>query len=104
MRSFLPLAALCGVAFVLGCTEDPVTADRVDDAAVSAKKPWVIVDPTGCGDSYSAGYIYCRLQSDDVEAAGRFGAAVATLKLQCHGPFVGDAREVRALLAQAETV
>lgn len=71
---------------------------------IPAFRPWAIADPTGCGDSYSAGYIYCRLQSDDVEAAGRFGAALATLKLQCHGPFVGDAREVRALLAQAETV
>ncbi len=71
---------------------------------IPAFRPWAIVDPTGCGDSYSAGYIYCRLQSDDVEAAGRFGAALATLKLQCHGPFLGDAREVRAVLAQAETV
>ena len=71
---------------------------------VPAFRPRAMADPTGCGDSYSAGYIYYRLQSDDVEAAGRFGAALATLKLQCHGPFVGDAREVRALLAQAETV
>ena len=71
---------------------------------VPAFRPRAMADPTGCGDSYSAGYIFCRLQSDDIEAAGRFGAALATLKLQCHGPFVGDAREVRALLAQAESV
>ena len=71
---------------------------------VPAFRPRTIVDPTGCGDSYSAGYIFCRLRSDDIEAAGRFGAALATLKLQYHGPFVGDAREVRAQLAQAETV
>lgn len=71
---------------------------------VPAFRPRTIVDPTGCGDSYSAGYIFCRLQSDDAEAAGRFGAAVATLKLQRYGPFVGSTREVRALLREAETV
>lgn len=71
---------------------------------VPAFRPRTIVDPTGCGDSYSAGYIFCRLQSDDIEAAGRFGAAVATLKLQRYGPFVGSTREVRALLREAETV
>ncbi len=71
---------------------------------VPAFRPRTIVDPTGCGDSYSAGYIFYRLQSDDAEAAGRFGAAVATLKLQRYGPFVGSTREVRALLREAETV
>jgi sugar/nucleoside kinase (ribokinase family) len=71
---------------------------------VPAFRPRTIVDPTGCGDSYSAGYIFYRLQSGDAEAAGRFGAAVATLKLQRYGPFVGSTREVRALLREAETV
>ncbi len=45
MRSFLPLAALCGVAFVLGCTEDPVAVESVDAPAVSARTAWVIEDP-----------------------------------------------------------
>ena len=71
---------------------------------VPAFRPRTIVDPTGCGDSYSAGYIFCRLQSDDAEAAGRFGAAVATLKLQRYGPFVGSTQDVYALLRDAETV
>ena len=71
---------------------------------VPAFRPRAIVDPTGCGDTYSAGYIYCRAQSDDVETAGRFAAAVATLKLQCHSPFRGDAGQVRALLAEAGSV
>lgn len=71
---------------------------------VPAFQPRAMADPTGCGDSYSAGYIFCRLQSDDIEAAGRFAAALATLKLQCNGPFVGDAREIRVLLGEAETV
>ena len=69
---------------------------------IPAYSPRVMIDPTGCGDSYAAGYIYYRLQSDDVPAAGRFAAALATLKLERHGPFVGDAPEVRSFLRHAE--
>ena len=57
----------------------------------------------GCGDTYGAGYIYHRLQSDDIEAAGRFAAAAATLKLEHEGPFMGDASEVGACLESLKT-
>lgn len=44
------------------------------------------IDPTGCGDTYVAGYLYQRLQSEDIEQAGRFAAAVASAKLANFGP------------------
>ncbi len=69
---------------------------------VPAFAPRTVADPTGCGDSYSAGYIFHRGQSDDIEAAGRFAAALATLKLERKGPFIGNVREVRARLRDAE--
>ncbi len=65
---------------------------------IAAVAPRALVDPTGAGDSFMAGYLFRRLASDDIAAAGRFGAALAACKLARSGAFTGDAREVRALL------
>lgn len=48
-----------------------------------------VVDPTGCGDTFMAGYIYQRLKSRDIDTAGRFGALMASMKLAVFGPFKG---------------
>lgn len=45
-----------------------------------------------------AGYLFHRMRSDDIAAAGCFAAALATCNLERTGPFVGDEREVRARL------
>ncbi len=49
---------------------------------IPAYPPRPAVDPTGCGDTYMAGYLFSRGRSDDVEKAGRFGAALAARKLE----------------------
>ena len=54
---------------------------------VPAYKPEVLVDATGCGDTYSTGYLWMRMQGADCEEAGRFAAAMCTLKLEHSGPF-----------------
>ena len=56
-------------------------------------------DPTGCGDTYIAGYLYQRLKGAAPEMAGRFAAAMATLKLEDSGPFSGSEADVYALLS-----
>ena len=63
---------------------------------VPAFPPTTLVDPTGAGDTYLAGYLYLRDKGVDVEEAGRFAAMVATLKLEGHGPFVGTEERVRS--------
>ena len=57
-----------------------------------------IVDATGCGDTYMAGYIYKRLKSFDIGESGRFAAAVASLKLEESGPFKGSEEDVQNFL------
>jgi sugar/nucleoside kinase (ribokinase family) len=44
-----------------------------------------IVDPTGCGDTFMAGYIYMRMRSPSFDEAGRFGALLASMKLERYG-------------------
>jgi len=67
---------------------------------IPAYPPRRIADATGCGDTYLAGYLHARLAGRGVEAAGRFAAALAALKLERAGPFVGDEARVRFLLEE----
>ena len=54
---------------------------------VCAYPPLRVVDATGCGDTYSTGYLYMRSRGADPSEAGHFAAAMSTLKLEANGPF-----------------
>lgn len=56
--------------------------------------------PTGCGDTYMAGYLYERLQGVAPEPAARFAAAAAALKMEDPGPFGGSKADVQVLLSR----
>lgn len=55
-----------------------------------------LMDPTGAGDTYMAGYLFRRSQGAAPVEAGRFAAVTASLKLEHNGPFLGSADKVRA--------
>ncbi|WP_432710742.1 PfkB family carbohydrate kinase [Pedobacter sp.] len=57
---------------------------------IPAFPPQVIVDATGCGDTYMAGYLYQRCKGADVKQAGTFAARLASKKMEAAGPFKGD--------------
>jgi sugar/nucleoside kinase (ribokinase family) len=58
-----------------------------------------VVDATGCGDTYMAGYLYQRIKGSGFQEAGEFAAAMASLKIESSGPFVGTKDDVMELLA-----
>jgi sugar/nucleoside kinase (ribokinase family) len=58
---------------------------------IPAFKPTAVVDATGCGDTYMAGYLSKKIQGGTIEESGEYGAAMATLKIGSSGPFSGDA-------------
>ena len=62
--------------------------------------PRKLVDATGCGDTYTMAYVYRRTQGAPVAEAGRFAAAVASLKLEHSGPFHGTVQQVQTILAK----
>ena len=66
---------------------------------IPAYKPQQTVDATGCGDTYSTGYLYCRAQGESPLESGRFAAAMCTLKLEHSGPFDRTIDDIRALIA-----
>jgi sugar/nucleoside kinase (ribokinase family) len=61
-------------------------------------RPRQLVDATGCGDTYSTGYLWMRMQGADCEEAGRFAAALCTIKLEHSGPFEGTLADVHRVL------
>lgn len=65
-----------------------------------AYPPRQLVDATGCGDTYSAGYLYARARGMDYAESGRFAAAMCTLKLEHTGPFDRTIEDVRQMMAR----
>ncbi|MEE9442222.1 MAG: PfkB family carbohydrate kinase [candidate division Zixibacteria bacterium] len=55
----------------------------------------VALDPTGCGDTYMAGYLFYRERCTKLDEVGKFAAMTASLKLERRNPFRGDEEDVR---------
>ena len=72
----------------------------VDDKfyEIPAYPPQEVVDATGCGDTYSAGYLYKRLQGATPTEAGKFAAAMCTIKLEHNGPFNRSIEDVEKII------
>lgn len=69
---------------------------------IPAYKPKEVVDATGCGDTYMTGYLYKRAKGAGIEEAGRFAAAMSTLKIECLGPFKGTKEDIEHCLETVE--
>ena len=61
-------------------------------------KPIAVIDATGCGDTYMAGYLFSRVQGKSPAEAGRFAAAMCTLKLSHNGPFDGNIEDIAGII------
>lgn len=61
---------------------------------IPAYVPSEVVDATGCGDTYLTGYLYQRAKNVDIQSAGEFAAAMATIKIEASGPFKGSKEDV----------
>ena len=69
---------------------------------IPAYIPRVIVDATGCGDTYMAGYLYKRAKGTSIEEAGHFAAALSTLKIERSGPVNARLEDVAHVIANNE--
>ncbi|MDR3695790.1 PfkB family carbohydrate kinase [Mucilaginibacter sp.] len=61
---------------------------------IPAYQPETIIDATGCGDTYMAGYLYQRNKGAGIQQSGEFAAAMAGLKTAGAGAFVGTEEDV----------
>ncbi len=76
----------------------------IDDSfyEVPAYSPKEVVDATGCGDTYSAGYLWSRQQGISPLESGKIAAAMCTIKLEHNGPFEGSFEEVEKIIESYE--
>lgn len=69
---------------------------------IPAYTPKEVVDATGCGDTYTIGYLYQRSRNKSIEESGRFAAAMSTLKIERSGPFTGTYEDVLRCMQTAK--
>ena len=65
---------------------------------IPAYAPREVVDATGCGDTYMAGYLYMRNKGCSCYESGCFAAAMSTLKLEHSGPFCGTEEDIQQIV------
>lgn len=69
---------------------------------IPAYIPKEVVNATGAGDTYMTGYLYQRAKGASIEEAGRFAAAMTTLKIEGMGPFNGTKADVLCCMETAK--
>lgn len=89
------------VIITLGSYGSLIYADKTY-YEIPAYPPKKIVDATGCGDTYSTGYLYMRSQGASFQEAGRFASAMCTLKLEHNGPFEGSLKDIETLIKNTD--
>lgn len=89
------------VIITLGSYGSLIYADKTY-YEIPAYPPQKIVDATGCGDTYSTGYLYMRSQGATFQEAGRFASAMCTLKLEHNGPFEGSLNDIKTLIKNTD--
>ena len=67
---------------------------------IPAYPPVELVAATGCGDTFSTGYLYCRSQGMGYEESGKFAAAMCTLKLEHSGPFHHSIEDIQKVMVR----
>ena len=65
---------------------------------IPAYPPKDVVDATGCGDTYMAGYLYKRSQGASIYDSGCFAAAMCTIKLGSSGPVSGTLADIESII------
>ncbi|MCJ8210257.1 PfkB family carbohydrate kinase [Mucilaginibacter sp. RS28] len=65
---------------------------------IAPYKPKAVVDATGCGDTYMAGYLARRIKGDSIADAGKFASAMAALKIEQSGAFTGSEADVLQMM------
>ena len=89
------------VIITLGSYGSLIYADKTY-YEIPAYPPQKIVDATGCGDTYSTGYLYMRSQGASFQEAGRFASAMCALKLEHNGPFEGSLNDIKTLIKNTD--
>lgn len=72
--------------FVITCAEKgSVIVNKEEIIKVEATRPEKLVDTTGAGDMYAAGFLHGYLTGRDLETCGKMGSILASKVISCYG-------------------
>src|SRR5678815_3022316 len=76
----------CEIAALTRSEKGSVVVNRDEVYVIDAVKGVKVVDTTGAGDAYAAGFLYSYAQGYDLAVCGRLGGAVAARVISQYGP------------------
>ena len=84
--------AHCEIAALTRSEKGSVVVTREDVHIIDAEKGVTVIDTTGAGDAYAAGFLYAYTQGHDLVTCGRLGGAMAAEVISQLGPRAEVAR------------
>jgi sugar/nucleoside kinase (ribokinase family) len=86
----------CEIAALTRSEKGSVVVNGGELHIIDAVKGVKVIDTTGAGDAYAAGFLYAYTQGLDLKTSGRLGGAMAAQVISQYGPR-SDAKDVKAL-------
>jgi adenosine kinase len=96
------IAALCESVIITYGAEGSEIRTRGGSLRIPPVKPERVVDPTGCGDAYRAGFLHAFANRKPLEVAGRLGSLLGSMQVEVEGAqtLAYDFAAVRARYAE----
>jgi len=89
----------CEIAALTRSEKGSVVVNGNEVHVIDAVKGVKVVDTTGAGDAYAAGFLYGYTQGRDLKTSGRLGGAMAAQVITQYGPRA-EASQIKALAAK----
>jgi len=87
----------CEIAALTRSEKGSVVVNDGDVHVIDAVKGVKVVDTTGAGDAYAAGFLYAYTQGRDLASCGRLGGVLAAEVISQYGPRIkGDVKALAA--------
>lgn len=76
---------ICEIVITTHGEKGSIIRTKNEEIKINPVKPKSVVDPTGAGDAYRAGFIYGHINGKDLKTCGQLGSLAATYAVEEYG-------------------